>query len=101
MIKNLDKAGEKIYSAAREGQKIILYGDADTDGAVSVYLLEHALRIVNSNLDLEVYIPDRETEGYGLNDQALDYFEGEDYDLMVMVDCGIGNVEEVDRAKQM
>jgi len=114
-IKNLQKAGEKIYSAARgkgrgqsasaadDSPKIILYGDADTDGAVSTYLLEHTLRIINSDLDLEIYIPDRETEGYGLNHQALDYFEEqqEDYDLMIMVDCGIGNVEEVDRAKKM
>ncbi|MEF8847363.1 MAG: DHH family phosphoesterase [Candidatus Paceibacterota bacterium] len=113
MIKNLKKASKKIYSAARskgrgqsaaaadDSQKIILYGDADTDGAVSVYLLEHALRIINSNLDLDIYIIDRETEGYGLNHDALDYLEGEDYDLMIMVDCGIGSVEEVERANEM
>lgn len=103
MIKNLQKAGKKIYSAAREGQNIILYSDADTDGAVSAYLLEHALRRINSNLNLEIYIPDREEEGYGLNHQALDYFEqqDQDYDLMVMTDCGIGSVEEVKRAQDM
>lgn len=103
MIKNLKQAGEKIYSAARSGQSIILYGDADTDGAVSVYLLEHALRRINSRLELKVYIPSREREGYGLNHQALDYLEQEveEPDLLVMVDCGISNVEEVKRAQQM
>src|SRR3989344_359787 len=99
-IKNLKKAAERITTAVKNKENIILYGDADLDGAASVIIFKEALK----NLGAEpsaVYFPDRETEGYGITPKGLDYLKKFSPALLVAFDLGIGNFEEVKTAKKL
>lgn len=94
-IKNLSKAAKRIKKAVKNNEKIILYGDADIDGSASVMILEETIKILGGNI-FEVYFPDREKEGYGLNFKALDYLKerAQEKALLIIMDSGISNFEE-------
>lgn len=104
-IKNLKQVAQRINSALKNKQSIILYGDADVDGVTSVVMLEQALNFLAPDYQqLIIYIINREQEGYGLNKQALNFLKSklkQKNALLITVDCGIGNVEEVEMANQM
>lgn len=99
-IKNTKKGAERILEAVATKEKIILYGDADLDGVSSVVILKEALDILG-NLPVQVYFPDREKEAYGLNKEALKFLDKFSPALLITLDCGIGNVEEIGLAKKM
>lgn len=99
-IKNLEKAAERIKKAVRLKERIILYGDADMDGVSSVIVLKEC--IINLGGEVAaVYFPDRETEGYGINKDALNYLKKYAPALFITVDLGIGNFEEIKLAKKL
>lgn len=114
-IKNLSKAARRITQAVKNKEKIILYGDADVDGAVSVVILQEAIErlalplVRKTGLSngasigklVTVYFPDREKEGYGLNKKALKFLSKKAPALLITLDCGIGNVTEVAMAKKL
>ncbi|MCD6528281.1 DHH family phosphoesterase [bacterium] len=105
-IKNIPEAASAILKALRDGKRIILYGDADVDGVTSVIILKETLEDLVSfqNLSskpLEVFFPDKEKEGYGINKTALEKLKSKAPALLIALDCGIGNVKEVDEAKKM
>jgi len=99
-IKNLKKVATRILKAIKSKEKIILYGDADLDGTSSVIILEESIKNLGGKV-AEIYFPNREKEGYGLNEQALDYLKPMAPALLITLDCGIGNFEEVKRAKKI
>ena len=98
-VKNLKKAAERIKKAVKNKEKIILYGDADMDGVGSVIILKEAIRNLGGEI-VAIYFPDRETEGYGLNKDALDYLKNYAPALLIVLDCGIGNFKETKLAKK-
>lgn len=93
-IKNLKTAAQRIRKAVETKEKIILFADADLDGVSSLIIMEEAIKSLGGEVFL-VYFPDREIEGYGLNRQALDYLRKDAPALLVLFDCGIGNVDEL------
>ncbi len=97
-IKNLKKAAQRILKAVKNKEKIILYGDADLDGATSVIILEDAIKSLGGKI-AAVYFPDKETEGYGITEKGLKALKKEAPALLVALDCGIGNFKEVELAK--
>lgn len=99
-IKNLRKAAERIKKAVKRKEKIILYGDADLDGVGSVIILKEAIRNLGGKV-AAIYFPDRETEGYGINKYALNYLKAKAPALLIVMDCGIGNFEEIKIAKKL
>jgi len=99
-IKNLRKAAERIKKAAKSKERIILYGDADLDGVGAVIILKEAIRNLGGEVAI-VYFPDRETEGYGINETALKYFKKYAPALLIVMDCGIGNFVEIKLAKKL
>jgi single-stranded-DNA-specific exonuclease len=99
-IKNLRKVSQRIKKAINSDEKIILYGDADLDGTCSVIILEECIRNLEGKVE-KIYFPDREREGYGINKKALKKLESLAPALLISVDCGIGNFEEVKVAKEM
>jgi len=99
-IKNLKKAAERIKKAIKNKERIILYGDADLDGISSVIILKEAIKNLGGQV-AEIYFPDRENEGYGLNKEALDFLKKHAPALLVVMDCGIGNFNEVKLAKKL
>ena len=99
-IKNIEKAAERIKKAVQNNERIILYGDSDLDGISSVVILEEAIKSLGGQIDC-AFFPDRETDGYGINLKALDMLKEKVPAILVTLDLGIGNIEEVDIANKM
>lgn len=100
VIKNLKKVAERIFKAIKNKERIILYGDADLDGATSVIILEETIKNLGGNISA-IYFPDREKEGYGITKNGLDYLKKFKPALLIALDCGIGNFKEIKLAKKM
>lgn len=99
-IKNLKKAAKRIIRAIKNKEKIILYGDSDLDGVASVIVLKEAIESRGGKF-ITVYFPDREKEGYGLNNKALKFLKKEAPALLILLDCGISNFKEAKLAKKL
>jgi single-stranded-DNA-specific exonuclease len=97
-LRDMDRAVARIRQAIDEQQTVAVYGDFDTDGVTGVALLKQALSALG--LDVLPYIPRRLEEGYGLNLPAVEQL-AEKAHLLITVDCGISNVEEIARAQAL
>ena len=95
---DMEKAVERILKAIENKEKIIIYGDYDVDGITSVTVLKSFLE--ERGIQVNVYIPNRLNEGYGLNKTAMEEIAKQGNKLMITVDCGITAVEEVEYAKK-
>ena len=93
-IKNLKKAADRLKKAVQDKERIILYGDGDLDGITSVIILQEVLKNLGG-LVAGVYFPDREKEGYGITLTAIEKLKPLVPALLVPMDLGIGNIEEV------
>ena len=99
-IKNIEKAAERIKKAVKNNERIILYGDSDLDGISSVVILEEAIKNLGGHIDC-AFFPDRENDGYGINLRALEMLEEKAPAVLITLDLGIGNVEEIEMANKM
>lgn len=99
-IKNLEKAAQRISQAIKNKERIILYGDADLDGTCSVIIMEETIQSLGGQIS-ELYFVNRENQGYGLNKSALEHLKDKAPALLIVLDCGIGNIEEVELANQV
>ena len=95
----MDLAVRRILEAVERGEKIAIYGDYDVDGVTAAALLVQVLRRMGA--EVEHYIPDRHSEGYGINCEALSKLKNEGYSLVVSVDCGVRSLQEADFAQQI
>ncbi|MEG6585593.1 single-stranded-DNA-specific exonuclease RecJ [Dendrosporobacter sp. 1207_IL3150] len=93
LLKDMDKAVERIVRAITHCEKIVVYGDYDVDGITATALMVKVLSLLGANADY--YIPDRQSEGYGLNIEALEQLVHSKTQLMITVDCGISAVDEI------
>lgn len=94
LMKDMDKAVERISRAVADGETIMVWGDYDVDGTSAVALLYIFLRRLGHE-NLMFYIPDRYTEGYGISIKGIDYAKRHGVSLIVTLDCGIKAVEKV------
>ncbi|HEU4964320.1 MAG TPA: single-stranded-DNA-specific exonuclease RecJ [Bacilli bacterium] len=99
LMKDMDKAVARIRHAIEARERIMIYGDYDADGATSTALLYLALQQLQANV--EYYIPDRFSEGYGLNGPAIREAKDKGFDLVITVDNGISAVEQVAIANEV
>ena len=97
LMSNMDCAVQRIIHAMEAGERIVVYGDYDADGITATTLLIEALK--EEGIEVEYYIPDRMTEGYGLHNEALTNLKSIGTDLVITVDCGIRAVDEIQNAK--
>ncbi len=95
----IPEAVERIRQAVDKNEKVAIYGDYDADGVTATALMRQTLLALG--LDVQTYIPNRFTEGYGLNKTALTKLKQEGVDLVITVDCGIRAVKEAQHAKQI
>ena len=93
-IRDMDKAVNEIHRALDCGERIAVYGDYDADGVTASSLLYLFLETLGA--DVLCYIPDRNSEGYGLNKQAIDRLKNDGVQLIVTVDNGISAIEEAE-----
>jgi len=98
LMKDMDKAVERIERAMENGENIMVYGDYDVDGTTSVALMSSFLKFRYPNVT--TYIPDRYEEGYGISYQGIDYAEDNEVSLIIALDCGIKAIEKVAYAKK-
>lgn len=102
LMRDMSKAVNRIRKAISGGEKILVYGDYDVDGATAVALVYKALRRIEGSGDrLGYYIPDRYTEGYGISRQGLEYAHREGYALVIALDCGIKAVDRMREANEL
>ncbi len=103
--KGIKEAVQRIIEMAKEKQKIIILGDADLDGIASVIILKELFELLNPFYSkqeaVEVFFPNREEDGHGLSEQALKKFKKQPPATLFVLDCGIGNYKEVEKAKKL
>ncbi len=97
LMKDMNVAVERISTAIKKNEKILVYGDYDVDGTTAVALVYSFLKEQYSNVDY--YIPDRYKEGYGVSFLGIDYAFQQNCKVMITLDCGIKAVEKVKYAR--
>jgi len=97
LMKDMDKAVNRIESAIKSNENIMIYGDYDVDGTSSVALMMSFLNSYYPNVT--TYIPDRYNEGYGISYQGIDYAYDNNISLIIALDCGIKAIEKVAYAR--
>ena len=97
LMKDMDKAVERISKAISAGEKILIYGDYDVDGTTAVSLVYSFLRKITVNIDF--YIPDRYDEGYGVSAKGIDWAAEMGFTLIITLDCGIKAIDKVEYAR--
>ncbi len=99
LMPDMEKAVNRIEKAINQNEKVIIYGDYDVDGITSITVLKKYL--LERGLNADEYIPNRLSEGYGLNKNAVEKIASQKYDLMITVDCGISAIEEIEYANSL
>ena len=97
LMKDMDKAVDRINSAINNKERILIYGDYDVDGTTAVALVYKYLSRLYK--DIDYYIPDRYTEGYGISYKGIDYACQTNCRLIIALDCGIRSIDKVEYAK--
>ena len=95
-LSDMEKASLRILKALNKKEKIGIFGDYDVDGASSTALLGNYFKMLNR--DYEIYIPDRQTEGYGPTIKSFQKLIDKKVDLIITVDCGTMSFEAIDFA---
>ncbi|MCC8359471.1 single-stranded-DNA-specific exonuclease RecJ [Salinimicrobium sediminilitoris] len=98
LMKDMEKAVNRIELALQKGENIMVFGDYDVDGTTSVALVSSYLKKIYPNV--ATYIPDRYGEGYGVSYKGIDFAADNDISLIIALDCGIKAIEKVAYAGQ-
>ena len=99
LMKDMDKAVERLYKAVTGGEKILVYGDYDVDGTTAVALVFSFLKRFTSKI--EFYIPDRYDEGYGVSIKGIDWAAQNGFSLIITLDCGIKAIDKAAHAASL
>ncbi len=99
LMKDMEKAVERIIRAVNNNEKILVFGDYDVDGTTAVACMYRFLKKIHSKVDF--YIPHRYREGYGVSQAGIDFANEIGSTLIISLDCGIKSVELVKYAKEM
>ncbi|MFV8341351.1 single-stranded-DNA-specific exonuclease RecJ [Flavobacterium sp. XS2P39] len=98
LMKDMDKATERIERAIENHENILVFGDYDVDGTTAVSLVSSYLKTYYPNV--ATYIPDRYNEGYGISYIGIDFADDNDFSLIIALDCGIKSIDHVAYAKE-
>lgn len=100
LMKDMDKAVDRLQIAMQNGEKVLIYGDYDVDGTTAVALIYTYLKNLINKKKIEFYIPDRYEEGYGISYKGIDYAAENGFGLVIVLDCGIKAVEKIEYANE-
>jgi single-stranded-DNA-specific exonuclease len=98
LMKDMDKAVDRIEAALLQNENILVFGDYDVDGTSSVALMSSFLKTKTENV--ATYIPDRYDEGYGVSYKGIDFALDNDFKLIIALDCGVKAIDKVAYAKE-
>lgn len=99
LLTDVEKAADRLLAAVASGERIAVHGDYDVDGITSTVILRRALESLGGNVGH--FIPERLTDGYGLQPNTIDRLHAEGVGLIVSVDCGIRGAEAAKRAREL
>ena len=99
LMKDMDKAVERIIKAVNDNEKILVFGDYDVDGTTAVASMFRFLTKIHTGV--EFYIPHRYREGYGVSRMGIDFASENGFRLIISLDCGIKSVELIQYAKEL
>lgn len=105
LMRDMEKACVRLFEAVEAGEKIVIYADYDCDGIPGAVILKDLFSAIGGSasggkkIDYEVYIPQRNSEGYGLNKEAIVQFAKNGVKLIITIDLGVTAVEEVAQAQ--
>ncbi len=101
LMKDMDKAVDRILSAIRANEKILVFGDYDVDGTTSVACMFKFLKKIVPHQNIEFYIPHRYREGYGVSKMGIDFAIENNFSLIISLDCGIKSIDLIYYAKTL
>ena len=101
LMKDMDKAVDRILSAIKENEKILVFGDYDVDGTTSVACMYRFLKKKLQPQNIEFYIPHRYREGYGISKMGIDFAKENNFMLIISLDCGIKSIDLIAYAKTL
>lgn len=101
LMKDMDRAVERIIRAIDQKEKILVFGDYDVDGTSSVALMYQLLCKIHVPSLIDFYIPHRQREGYGVSKAGIDFAKENTFRLIISVDCGIKSTDLVSYAKAL
>ncbi len=96
LMKDMDKAIDRIEKAIARKEKILIYGDYDVDGTTAVATVYSFF--LSLNLHVGYYVPNRYTEGYGISARGIDWAKENGYSLIIALDCGIKSIDKIEYA---
>lgn len=96
LMKDMEKAVDRVIAAINRDEKILVFGDYDVDGTTAVASMYQFLKKINGNVDF--YIPHRYREGYGISKSGIDFAKENGFTLIISVDCGIKSAELINYA---
>ena len=99
LMQDMKKGVGRLMQALHDGEEIVIYGDYDADGITSVVILYKFIKQLTGKVSY--YIPDRVQEGYGLKIPVIDQFKKRNIKLIITVDCGISDIEQIAYAKSI
>jgi len=99
LMKDMDKAVDRLLTAFQHHEKILVFGDYDVDGTTAVAAMYQYLSSIYDSIDF--YIPHRYREGYGISKMGIDHAKENGFTLIVSLDCGIKSVELISYAKTL
>jgi single-stranded-DNA-specific exonuclease len=100
LFSDMEKSVERILKAIKDKEKILIYGDYDTDGVTASAILKLTLKKLKAE-KVEVYLPDREKEGYGMKEEVIKKFFQEGFKLIITCDVGINCFKEIELANNL
>nr|WP_308239894.1 single-stranded-DNA-specific exonuclease RecJ [Hymenobacter sp. J193] len=100
LMRDMDRAVERLLQALHTGEKVLVFGDYDVDGTTSVAVVYSYLCQFFGPERVEYYIPDRYKEGYGISETGIEYAADHGFALIIALDCGVKSVEMVTYATQ-
>ena len=98
LMKDMDKAVERIVQAISKGEKILVFGDYDVDGTTAVATMFQFLKKIHNPNLIDFYIPHRYREGYGVSKKGIEFARENDFSLIICLDCGIKSVDLIEYA---
>ena len=98
LMKDMDKAVDRIENAIANGENILVFGDYDVDGTTAVSLMSSYLKSFYPNV--ATYIPDRYDEGYGISYKGIDFADDNEFTLIIALDCGIKSIDHIAYANE-
>ena len=98
LMKDMEKAVERIEKAIANQENILVFGDYDVDGTTAVSLVSSYLKSYYPNV--ATYIPDRYDEGYGISYKGIDFAHDNDFSLIIALDCGIKSIDHIAYANE-